>query len=516
MATDSQVHNKRIAQNTLFLYFRMILIMFVSLYTSRVVLAKLGVENYGIYNVVGGVVVMFSFLNSAMAGATQRFLNYDMAKRNEEGLSQTFSTSVIIHAIIALSIFILSETIGLYFLYNKMVIPETRIEAAFWVFQCSVLTMMVNIMSVPYNAVIIAHEKMSAFAYISILEVVLKLLIVYILWIIPFDKLKVYAVLMLGVGVLIRTVYSSYSNRHFPETKIQFIWNKEKIKEMGAFASWNLIGNMAVIGVTQGLNILLNMFFGPTVNAARGVAVQVQTNINQIAQNFQMAINPQIVKSYARQDLDYMHSLICRSSKFSFLLLYLFALPVFIMADQLLEIWLEHPPIYSSQFLRIMLIISLIDALSNPLALSINATGIIRTFQLINGLIMLTCVPISYCLLKWWNVSPIKVFFIQLFMTIVSHFIKLIISHQKTNLPILFFARQVYVRIVLTCLFSFVFPYILYTYICEKTISNFLIIGVLTILQTILLLYYCGLDMAERKIVYQKSISILGRLRNRK
>lgn len=316
--SQTQNNNKRIAKNTLLLYLRMIFLLSISLFTSRVVLQTLGVEDYGIYNVVGGVVALFAFLNGAMTGATQRYLNFDLAKNDTKALSETFNTALIIHSLIALTLILLSETVGLWFMYEKMVIPEERMTAAMWVLQCAILVMSVNIISVPYNAAIIAHEKMGAFAYISLLEATLKLLIVYMLYISPVDKLILYAILLLTVSVVIRFVYSSYSHKHFKETHFRFIWNTVKLKEMGAFASWNLIGNLALMGVTQGLNMLLNVFFGPVVNAARGVAVQVQGAIQQFANNFQTAINPQITKSYASNQLEYMHSLICRGAKFSF------------------------------------------------------------------------------------------------------------------------------------------------------------------------------------------------------
>ena len=507
--SQTQDNNKRIAKNTLFLYFRMLFLMCISLYTSRIILATLGVEDYGIYNVVGGVVMMFSFLNTAMAGATQRYLNYDMVKGNENVLNRTFCSSVIIHGIIAIIIVVLAESIGLWFLYNKMIVPVSRMEAAFWVFQCSILTMVITILSVPYNAAIIAHERMSAFAYISILEVSLKLLIVYSLLLIPFDKLKAYAVLILSVSVIIRLVYSSYSHKHFPETKFSFIWDNHKIKEMGAFASWNLISNMAMIGVTQGLNILLNIFFGPVVNAARGVAVQIQAAINQIAQNFQMAINPQIVKSYAGGNLLYMHTLICRSSKFSFMLLLIFVIPVVMLADNILDIWLVEPPQYASVFLRIIMFIALVDALSNPLSFSVSATGIIRNFQLINGLVMLSILPISYYLLKCVYHSPVIVFVIQLIITIIGHWIKLWMSHRRTKISITLYFKKVYLRIIVTALSASVLPYLFCTTYTFNTIISLGGIIVISAVQAIICIYCFGLEKAERTVINKKTRTTL-------
>ena len=318
MTNQTSDNNKRIAKNTLLLYVRMLFMMGISLYTSRVVLNTLGIEDYGIYNVVGGVVAMFGFINGSMSSATQRYITFALGKGDKQRLQTVFSTTLQIHTLIALIIILLGETIGLWFLYNKMQIPADRMDAAFWVLQCSIISTVVMIVSVPYNADIIAHEKMSAFAYISILEVVLKLMIVYMLVIFSFDKLILYSFLILSIQVLIRFCYSIYCNRHFEETKYKNVWDKSLFKEMTGFAGWSMFGNLAGVLFNQGLNMLLNVFFGPVVNAARGVAVQVQNAVQQFVGNFQMALNPQITKTYAQGDLESMHKLMYRSAKFSF------------------------------------------------------------------------------------------------------------------------------------------------------------------------------------------------------
>ena len=309
-------NNKRIAKNTLMLYIRMLFTMGVSLFTSRVILQALGVEDYGVYSVVGGIITMFSFINGGMVSATQRYLTFEIGKGNLLQLKKVFSTSLQIHALIALIVVILGETVGLWFLYEKMVIPADRMTAAFWVYQCSIVASVVSIMSVPYNADIIAHEKMSAFAYISILDVVLKLAIVYILYISRWDKLITYAVLILSIQVAIRYVYTRYCNKHFEETHYHHQLDKSLFKEMFAFAGWSFWGNLAHVLYTQGINMMLNIFFGPVVNAARGIAVQVQTAVQGFVGNFQMALNPQITKNYATGNLAQMHSLMFRSARF--------------------------------------------------------------------------------------------------------------------------------------------------------------------------------------------------------
>lgn len=506
----NESNNKRIAKNTLLLYVRMIFLLLISLFTSRVVLRTLGVEDYGIYNVVGGVVTMFAFLNTAMAGATQRFLNFDLAKNNIKELNETFNTSLLIHSIIAVIVIILAETIGLWFLCNKMVVPVERYEAALWVFQCSILTMIVGIMSVPYNAVIIAHEKMGAFAYISLLEAGMKLAIVYLLLISEYDKLKVYASLLLGVSIIIRIVYSSYSNKHFAETKLKLIWNAEKIKKMGTFASWNLIGNLALMGVTQGLNMVLNVFFGPIINAARGVAVQVQNAILQFASSFQTAINPQITKSYAVGDYSYMHSLICRGAKFSFFLVFLLSLPILISTDQILEYWLETPPAYSASFLQIIIITALVDCLSNPLNNAINASGKIRSFQLTNGITMLMVIPVAIIVL-YFDKNPCLVFIVQLALTIFTHFLKLWFAKKRTGLPFKTYLKRVYCPCLLVVIMGTIIPYTIHS-ILDENIFSFCFVGILCMSSVGITVYAVGLENTERNAISQKVNSAMQKI----
>ena len=351
--SEKSENNKRIAKNTLALYARMLFTMAVSLYTSRVVLNTLGVEDYGLYNVVGGFVAMFSFFNAAMASATQRYMNFELGRGDNARLHKVFCTSINIHAIISGVVLLLAETVGLWFVYTKLSIPPERFSAALWVYHASVLASVVMVMSIPYNAAIIAHERMGAFAYISVLEVTLKLLIVYMLVVTDIDKLKLYAVLMLLVQLLIRLIYGRYSGRNFAETHYRRMWDGALFREMTGFAGWNLFGNIAAVAFTQGLNVLLNMFFGPTVNAARGIAVQVQNAIKGFCVNFQTALNPQITKSYASDDMAYMHKLIFTSSKFSYYLLLLLSLPVILETPVILKWWLGIVPGHTVAFVRL-------------------------------------------------------------------------------------------------------------------------------------------------------------------
>lgn len=309
MNLQSEENSKRIAKNTLLLYGRMLVTMWISLYTSRMVLDILGVTDYGIYNVVGGVIALMWSLNGALSASTTRHITFELGRNDNKRLQLVFGTSLTIHGIISLLVILVCETIGLWFLCTQMTIPVERMEAAHWVYQFSLLFMVLSIMSVPFNACIIAHERMNIYAYISIIDVLLKLVIVFFLEWLPFDKLKMYALLYFLTQVIIQIIYAYYCRKKFTEVKLDFIWNKEILKEMASFAGWNMIGSGSALIMSQGHSILLNQFFGPVVNAAKGIANQVLGMVSKFYGSFQMALNPQIFKSYASQNLSYMHKL---------------------------------------------------------------------------------------------------------------------------------------------------------------------------------------------------------------
>lgn len=500
---NNTINNKRIAKNTLLLYFRMLFIMAINLYTSRIVLKILGIEDFGIYNAVGGIVAMFGFLTSAMSISTQRYITYELGKNNLEQLNKIFNTSISIHATISIIILILAETIGLWFLYNKMSIPTERLNAALWTYQASIASAIVLIMSIPYNATIIAHEKMSAFAYISVLEVILKFAIVYLLLIGNFDKLKLYSILILIVQFIIRIIYGKYCKKHFLETKIHFIKDKSLFKEMLSFAGWNLWGNCAGIASTQGVNILLNIFFGPHINAARGIAVQVQSAVNQFASNFQTAINPQITKSYAQDDYNYMHNLIFSSSKFTFYLLLLLTLPLQIETSPILNVWLGKVPDYTEVFLRLILCITLIDATANPLMVSASATGKIKTYQCIIGSILFLTFPLSYIFLKL-GTNPESVFIIHLSTCIIAFVVRLFIIRSMIKLSLTEYIKKVIIRIILVAFISISIMLGIKLLIDNNTFFDFIIICFSSTVTIVILAYTIGLEKNEKQLVNHK------------
>lgn len=481
----------------------MLFIMCVSLYTSRVVLKTLGIMDYGIYNVVGGVVAVFAFINSSMATATQRFITYALGKGDKRYLNNIFSTAIEIHISLSFLIFLLSETIGLWFLYYKMQIPADRLDAAFWVLQFSIATSIIMVLSVPYNATIIANEKMSAFAYISVLEVVLKLLIVYALSISPFDNLVIYAFLLLVVQLIIRICYGMYCHKKFKETVYHKVWNKSLFKEMLGFTGWNICGNLAGMLSSQGVDLILNTFFGPTINAARGLAVQVQVAISQLSSNFQMAVNPQITITYAKNELSEMHRLIISCSRFTFYLLYIMSLPIFFLAEDLLKLWLETVPEYTAVFLQLSLIVTIIDSVANPLMIAAQATGKIRKFLTIIAVMALFIAPISYIALKL-GAKPYSVYLVHIVICSLIFIVRLYLIKPLIDLDIRKYSITLFKSTIPVILTSIIIVACL-GYIIPYNTPFLLICKVfLFIICTSILIYIIGLEKNEKAFIKGK------------
>lgn len=496
---DNSSNNKRIAKNTIFLYVRMLLIMLVTLYTARVVLRTLGVDDYGLYNVVGGVVSMFAFLNGTMSGATQRFLTFELGLKENGNFTKVFGAAFTIHAVLALIILILAETIGLWFVSTKLNIPQERFSAALWVYHFAILSTIVFVMSIPFNACIISHEKMAAFAYISIIEVILKLLIVLFLDWIDFDKLKLYAVLMFLVQLGIQSVYMVYCHRAFKSVKIRLIWDTTLLSRIANFAGWTLFGGMASVGFNQGLNIILNMFFGPAVNAARAIAVQVDNAIQSFVSNFQMAMNPQIIKRYAAGEMSEMHKLVFASSRYSFFLMLLFAIPIYIEAPVILNIWLDNVPEHTVSFLRITIFVILINTLSNPLITSVNATGNVRNYQVIVGSILLLIVPITYFILKLYSI-PELAFVVYVVVSFVAQIARFMLARPLVNLSTAEYVKNVLLRIALVGLLSIILPLITAYFITNIYVELF-VVCIVSWLSVFWIVYVFGIGKNERHMI---------------
>lgn len=473
--------------------------MLVSLYTSRVILNTLGVEDYGIYNVVGGVVTMFAFFNNAMSSATQRFLSFEIGKSDFVQLRKTFNATQVIHIGIAILVFIIAETVGIWFVKTYLVIPPERSEAAIWVYHFSVLSFMVSVVQVPYNATIIAHERMNVYAYVSLIEVLLKLLIVFMLTWITYDKLKLYGILYFAVVFVIATIYRIYTRRNFEETKFEVVKDRKLYKTLISYSGWNLFGNIAAVTKGQGVNILLNIFFGPNVNAARGVAMQVQSAVNSFVSNFQMAVNPQIIKSYAADENEYMASLVIRSSKFSFYLLYLLSLPLILEIDQILKLWLKIVPGYSSIFTVLVLVIILIDCVSGPLMTAIQATGKIKVYQAVVGSLLTLILPISYILLKQ-GYSPEVTLYVNIVISIVALSFRLYLVWKLLEFPILRFIQEILLKNIVIVLLSLTIPLFIRYNMDENIVRLFILVSI-TVIWNSIIIYSIGLHKSEKAIV---------------
>lgn len=498
--------SSRLMKNTILLYFRMALMMCINLYTSRVVLEALGVEDYGIFNVVGGVIVMFSFFSDGMMASTQRFLTFELGKGDKEKLHAIFITSLHIHIILAIVTVIVGETIGLWFVLEKMVIPPERMVAALWCYHLSIVIIVLTILYYPYMSAIVAHEKMSSFAYIAILDAVLRLLMVYLLLVFDYDRLIFYAILYAGEKVLIRMVYNIYCIRHFEECKYKWIFQKSLFKEMASFAGWSMGGHIAYAGYTQGLNLLLNVFFGPVVNAARAVAVQAQSAVSQFTTNFQMAINPQITKTYASGQLDEMHRLVYRGTRLTFCLLLTLCLPLIIETPMVLNIWLKGVPDGSVTFLRLLLVILIMHHCQSPLATSMAATGKVKKYELVVSGIMLTIVPISYVVLIMKG-QPWSVFAVYLVILILSYAAIFHIVLPMIKLNLLDYFKHAVKPCVTVLLLSLIVPTLLKLQPERGMLISFVTIA-LTAISTGFLCFKIGLDEELRCLIKNKTMCI--------
>lgn len=492
-------NNKRIAKNTLMLYFRMLLTMGVSLYTVRVVLEALGVVDYGLYNVVAGIVTMFSFFSGTMASASQRFFAFEIGRKNYDRLKKTFSITMTIYLMLAIVVFILAETVGLWFLNNKMTIPPERMNAVHWVYQFSILSFMMTMFSIPYNSAILANERMNVFAWISIIEVLLKLAIVFLLVIFSFDKLKLYAVLMFGVSTIVTVVYYVYSHQKLQETQYTFYWDKPLFMEILGFSGWNIIGAVANVLKIQGVNILLNVFFNPVVNAARAIAIQINSAITQLSINFFMALRPQIVKSYASKDFDNLNVLVIVGSKLGFFLMMLLAVPLLIETKYLLSLWLNDVPEYTIIFCRLMIVNSLIEAFNIPLVNAIQASGKIKWFQIFVSSLVLMNLPLSFVLYKI-NFPPESAMIVSIVISIICFIPRIYFAHKDGKISYKYFLHGVIVRTI-PVFFTVIISIYFTTLFFAPSFYRLLITFFSSLLLSGILIFYVGLIKNERTIV---------------
>lgn len=507
MSSQSE-NTQRIAKNTVYLYVRMLFGMLVSLYTSRIILNALGVEDYGIYNVVGGFVAMFSLISSSLSSAIGRFITFELGAGNLEKLKNVVATSLLIQSVIALSVIIIAESVGIWFVNNKMVIPPDRLNAANWVFQASISGFVLALISTPYNALIIAHERMKVFASLGILQILLNLSIVLFIAYAPleFDRLIVYSLLLMGVSAMMQFIYWLYCRRQFEESSVGPKLDRQCWKEMSGFAGWNVVGCTAGILKDQGVNILINLFYGPVVNAARGIAMSVNTAVGSFAGNFMTAVNPQITKSYAAGDRQYVFSLVERGSRFGYYILMFLAMPIILETPFILTLWLKQYPDSTITFVRLVLIYSLLEVLSNTLITLQVATGRIRNYQIAVGGLLLMNFPLSWLVLKS-GAAPHTVYYVAICIGIGCLMLRLWFLRKMVGLSMKYYLKRVVGSVILTNICAIVLPLIIYV-VLPHGFVRLSIITVVSSISCIMSALYVGCDKGERGFIMAKILGI--------
>lgn len=501
------VSNKRIAKNSVYLYVRTLIVIVINLYASRVILATLGVEDYGIYNVVAGVVLMLGFLNNAMVASSMRFVAFEQGRSDVERQTVVYSTSVLIHITIAIVIILLSETIGLWFLNSRMNIANERLVAANWVYQSAIFTFVLKIVNTPNQASVIAHERMHVFALISIIDAFFQLGIIYILKIFDFDKLILYSILLLVVSLINLLIYKVYSLMQFKECHFHFSHNYALFKEMLSFAGWSFVGNMGFAMRGPGVNIIVNLFCGPAVNAARGIAYQVSSVVNNFVSNFQTAVNPQITKRYAAHEVESMMSLIKTSSKLSFFLLSIVLIPLYVRADYVLELWLEEVPNMTLQFLRGVLIMGLIHSMCDPFTTGIQATGNIKLFQIVIAFVMLLDLPLSYLLLKY-GFAPYSVMYIAISTEFVALICRVLLLNREIKIDVKNIIVGIFINNIGVGVVMFMIPLFINQYI-PQTFLGLIILCLISLGWDGLTILLLGLNKQERGVVFSFARKVL-------
>ena len=504
---SNRENNKRIVKNTLVLYVRMLFLMAIGLYTSRVILEVLGVEDFGVYNVVGGFVALFGILSVSLSSAASRFLNYEMGRGYEDKLWIVFSSILTIHVLLVIVIAVLSELLGVWFIENKLVVAPDRLYAAQWVFHFSVITFCIRLLSVPYHAAIIAHERMSVFAYIGIFEGIAKLMACYLLIASPIDRLIFYGILMFLIQSIVCLMNYIYCKRCFYECEYHFVYDKNMMKEIFGFASWNMIGSSSVVLRNQGGNILLNLFGGPVVNAARAIANQVLQAVNSFVENFMVALRPQITKSYASGDRDYMMTLIYQGSRYSYYMMLILCLPIFVSTNYILHLWLMTVPDHTVFFVQLTLVFTMIESISGTLITAQMATGRIRDYQLVVGGLQILNLPISYIILKLGGV-PETILFVAIFISVCCLFARLYMLRTMIGLV----AKDFFVKVILNVLSVSVVASFIPLWLSsqlKKSLLEFVVISSICFISAIMSILYVGCSKSERLFFYSKIATFL-------
>lgn len=492
-------NNKRIAKNTAYLYVRMLIMTVVGLFTSRIVLDALGKADYGIFNVVGGMIVLFSFFNTTLTSATQRFLNFYLGKNDQEGTQRVFCMSMNIYIFLSILIIVLAETVGLWFLVNYLSIPEDRMWAAHWVYQLAILQFVINTIRIPYNATIIAYEKMDFFAYVSIFDAIIKLIAVYLLYITLYDRLVTYSLLHTITCLLTLIIHKIYCTRKFKITRFKKLWDKSLFKDIYHYSSWTILDAIAIVFSKQGMNIILNIFYGVTLNAAAGVANLVSSHVYAFVSNFQTAFQPQIIQTYAANKISEFHSLISRSCKISYFLFFVLLLPLAFTLDKILSIWLVEVPKYTLEFCLLILISQALESIKVPLDISVNATGRIKILKIGSFILRSLTLPLAYLGL-WMGMIPYSIWHGCLLSDVIQIIFLCYVVNKTHGFPLLRFARETLLPISVVTVLSLPVPYLLRNTI-EGFWWNFLTVGIVALFITATLIWFIGISLKERKII---------------
>lgn len=498
--SDNQSNNKRIAKNTAFLYIRMVLVLIVSLFTTRVVLNALGVVDYGINNVVAGFVSMFAFLNTSMSNGVQRFYNFTLGKKEGGDITAVYNTAWQIQLLLAIVLLFLLETVGLWYMYNKMVIPDERFSTAMWVFQFSVASMLFIVMQIPYNAAIMAYERMDFYAYISIFDVLAKLGIAYVLYVYSGDKLKLYGALLFVVTLVGFFLNYIYCKRNFKDIRFHLLYHKELFRPMLAFSGWNVFGSFAYMLKNQGLNMLLNAFFGPVVNAARGISSMIMSSIQGFQGNIVVAFRPQLIQSYSAGELSRVKNLFYALSKVSYVMLAIMSIPIILELDYILQLWLgDAVPEYTRSFTILVLINMVISALNTPVSQVVHATGKMKTYQLATSIVVSLILPISWVFLKL-GYNPNSVYAVSLGMTILNQIVCNIFLKRVFPYSIKEYVAAVIIPCTLFTIIVPILPLLLQNLIGQGFV-RLIIICIVSVLVSFTVAYVAILNTQEKSLV---------------
>lgn len=502
MPQNTSSDNKRIAKNTLLLYIRTLFVMVISLYTSRVVLQALGVDDYGVYQVVGGVVAMFSIISNALSSAISRFITFEIGHGDKDKLRKIFSTSVIIQIGLALIVLVAVEVIAIWFLETQMQIPDGRMDAARWVLQCSLITFCINLISIPYNACIIAHEHMKAFAYVSVLDALLKLGVCFCIMALPSDKLISYAILLTVVALIIRLIYGIYCHKHFEETRGKIVFDKTIFKEMAGFSGWSFFTNTNHLLNTQGVNMLMNVYFGVTVNAARGIATQVENAVLAFVTNFTTAINPQITKSFAAGETDRTQDLVCRGAKFSYLAMLLLSIPIICETETILNIWLPEVPQYTVIFTQLSLVLGTIDCLGATGFTAVMASGRIKKYALILTPIGFLEFPLTWIFFSLGS-SVVWTYYLYIMVKFTVLIVRTYLLKEFVGLKFSMFLQRTLLPAVITTIIAAI-PALIIVYLLPVGILRFFVSLFVGVLSAATASFYIGMTKGERTVIKSK------------